>query len=493
MSKIPITSNENSSSDSSDRRSTKGGPRWPKNQPSEVFLNNTTVPVFPDISHMQMFLPTVQVGKTSKATTATTSANLIYPDEESSSSSFTTKLSSKQARTPVTVSIVDNFLNAMATDPSLIKLSATAKTHINALLQEIQAFHNNTLLRTREECLQQQGLSENYKPIVNTTSTETQTTSMTRTSSHYTQTVNTQSTDTALHLPAALWETLTTISDKIDNISQKQHTYATAAASNRPQTIPETPKSTLVIRPPNTKQIPKITSQLQTLKPPPHVKISKFKTQQHSIELRTTTEPAKEELKTFLIKNLPEGIPVADKIPATSKLIFFNVPEDLEEADLQHAIATRLGSSLPETPVLILKKTAAKRESSENWTVQLPRSLAVHLLSYNYILHGFRKIYFRRHIFVRRCTKCQMLDDHNATVCPNRLFCSLCSGNHHYTTCQANQHQLRCINCVQHNERNVNDKPLDTQHSTNSGTCPTFQRHLSKHIEASKAQYSYSN
>lgn len=84
-----------------------------------------------------------------------------------------------------------------------------------------------------------------------------------------------------------------------------------------------------------TENISKISSQIQKLQSPKGVLITKFRIINNSrIELRTQSEPAKNELKIFLTTRLPENQPIEDKLPLTTKIILFNVPLQTTQTDV---------------------------------------------------------------------------------------------------------------------------------------------------------------
>jgi hypothetical protein len=278
----------------------------------------------------------------------------------------------------------------------------------------------------------------------------------------------------------SLLQRLDSISKKLDDLTKQQPTYASITASKSQST--ENPKSTIVIKPINLQQIPKLASTLQSLKPPKGITLTKLSVQHNAIELRTSTEPAKESLKEFLKNNLPGEVPIKDKSPTSTKIILFNVPEDTTEEDLQLALNAKLGTQHNTINVTLLKRVAARREGCETWTAQLARRPALMLLNSTYILLGMRKVYYRRYVTLRRCTKCQLLGQHSASSCQSTQdHCSLCGNFHHHTECSAVK--LHCINCYDYNKKaGPDEEKVDTEHSTASNSCPTYKYYLNKLI-----------
>lgn len=347
----------------------------------------------------------------------------------------------KHIRSPVEHSLTSNFKNALVTDTTLRKISQKAQQLILALLEDIEEEH----FRALESC-------KVNNPI--------------------------------LHSPETsfLMQKIDSLSNKIELLSSRPPSFADVVS------FPplEAPKSTLVIKPTNPQLIPKLASQLQQLKPPKDIQLTKLKVLQNSIELRTSSEPAKETLKKFLSENISPENQVEDKTPITSKIIFFNVPEDLKEEDLVEYIKIKLNQdkSLP-LRISLIKRIGARKEKFEHWTVLLPKKTAQQLLQSNYVLHGFYKIFYKRHIFVKRCTHCQQLNHHSASSCQaKRPYCSTCGGRHNYNDCTAIA--LCCINCTDYNkqlQKTPNHDPAklcDTNHSAASSTCPQYRIYFDK-------------
>jgi hypothetical protein len=279
---------------------------------------------------------------------------------------------------------------------------------------------------------------------------------------------------------AHILDSIKSLSDKIDSITARQNSPAINASITSTSAPPqnyESPKSTLVIRPPNAQLLPSIASTLQSLKPPHNIKITKLKINSNKIELRTTTETDKNTLRDYLQNNLPKDLPIEDKNPSTTKIIFFDVPDTTLEEEFIQAIKTKLGISDDHSfSFTLIKKIMAKREGHEHWTALLTRRLALSLLPGRYILLGLRRVFFRRHVQVRRCTKCQGLNKHFASSCKAKShYCSECGGPHHFSNCTASI--PNCVNCADFNNtyRQDGGQVFDIHHSAASSACPYYR------------------
>lgn len=421
----------------------------------------------------------------------------LYPQEQEDTSFSFVSASEKTVRKPVKTSITSNFLNALATDMTLKRISLNARQTIKSLLEEIEKVHQSTLPNESLHSTDDQStIPLRTFALLGTKNASTQTDELnTKTNSEaQTEDPGNLQDPQELQLPPnpELISQLNIINTKLDALTtscQTSSTYATATSRNIPTVKNlfqnQAPRSTIVIRPPDPHQIGKIAENLQKLSPPEKIQITKLKVLPNTIELRTTTEPEKDSLKLFLQSKLPTDIPIEDKQTKVTKLIFFNVPEGLTSNQLDQAIKAKL--QFPPNAQLesdCIKTTAAKRDHHEHRTVTLPRKIAFALLQHNYILHGLHKIFFNRHIFIRRCTKCQQLNHHSAAQCTAKsYYCSLCGGQHHFTECTAKQEC--CINCEEFNE-NVKsrckgpDDPLLQQivplkHSAASNNCPSYK------------------
>lgn len=425
----------------------------------------------------------------------------------------------KQTRQQGKQKITSKFLNALVTEATLCRLSTAARQLIMNLLDEIEEEHTLALESIQNTSSTAKSSPIHPHPNAYTISKQSQTTEI-KTKTRETQTTietssqpplqncspQTDDHDQQLIMPdndnqpklSDLMSKLNQISNKIDNL-QPQPTYAKIASRlNTPSSITshtEAPKSTIIIKPTNLKEIPKLATRLQSLQPPPGITLTKMRIQQRSIELRTTTAPEKDSLKTFLHEQLPENTPIIDKSPALTKIIFFDVPDYFDEDDIAKSVKTKIGAG-PEFNIdlQLIKKVAARREGHENWTVQLPRRFATTLLHYNCVLGGMKKIFYRRHIFIKRCTKCQALNDHSASACTAQdPWCSQCGGKHNYTDCTAKQ--LNCTNCADHNKDilrkstgpNQPTNLTDTHHSAASSSCPSYRYYFN--LQKSRSNY----
>jgi len=85
------------------------------------------------------------------------------------------------------------------------------------------------------------------------------------------------------------------------------------------------------------------------------------------------------------------------------------------------------------------------------------------LLSKRTLYVGWKSCNLADHIFIKRCTKCNLIG-HSFSICTQDHFsCHKCNENHKARDCKANA--STCINCVNFNAKHKNKK-VSTDHSS---------------------------
>jgi hypothetical protein len=64
---------------------------------------------------------------------------------------------------------------------------------------------------------------------------------------------------------------------------------------------------------------------------------------------------------------------------------------------------------------------------------------------------------------------------HTSKTCQNKKVCIRCAGDHLANDCNAEENEIKCVNCCNFNKKGYQEK-MDENHKANSPTCESYQR-----------------
>jgi hypothetical protein len=372
--------------------------------------------------------------------------------------------------------ITFDFRNQITINPTFSKLSKSAKNLMFSLLKDIEEKH---LLRTK-------GIPINFSKF----SLETANIGINTEETSENQPSNSPvKNDIKLILERLnqMETKITANNELIQDIQKKTSTTAQTTDSNDPKSFAKIvanslQKNSLIIKPKQANETPRIFTQLQKITCPKNIKILNIRTDKDKIAIKTNNETEKNNLKDFLSNQpITSNATIEDKTPTRRRVIFYNIPDNITEENIKDIINENFSFTIDIEDIQLLFKLPGQNDK-EHWVFQMPRTIAIELTKNKYIQNGFQRLYLKKYLYIPRCTKCNVLNRHTAKNCSNKCYCSNCSENHHYTQC--NIKTLQCVNCVDYNKKlikaakNDSDPILehlrDINHSAASYICPTY-------------------
>lgn len=243
----------------------------------------------------------------------------------------------------------------------------------------------------------------------------------------------------------------------LDNVQKDAMSYSDAV---------KTPPLTLLIHPKESQTISDLKRNIDSIKTT--AKITKIYYGKTAIKIRCSTN----EDKNILEKELAEKfLNVKEAKPFIQKIIFYNIPDNLEDIEFSQHISKATNISNLAEIKFKSRIVSKKHEKFSHRVVEIPRKYSLELLRKGHFFIALQKFYVRKYISMRRCTKCQALD-HTTKCCtfPNFLCCYC--GFSHDNTINCRNKPPRCINCARSRLTNA------IQHPANSIKCPTFLNKL---------------
>lgn len=168
------------------------------------------------------------------------------------------------------------------------------------------------------------------------------------------------------------------------------------------------------------------------------------------------------------IENNPElnkNVRIKVTKPGIYRFIVFNVPVDLQEAELIQEI--KLNGNLEDKKVELVS-TFLDRKGNKNAVIDTDFEAAQYLLQNKKLLIDMIRLRVEKYINIKRCFRCQRFG-HLATNCNREFACSKCGESHDSRQC--NSKEEKCANCKA------------TDHSASSKVCPSYLEYKDKHIE----------
>lgn len=267
------------------------------------------------------------------------------------------------------------------------------------------------------------------------------------------------------------------LSKKVNDM-QNSHVPSTNGQVLSYASVAKAPKSTLVVKPTPENDSTALLGKLKSLKCPEGAKVRKVKVLPGRLEVRCDSERDKDKLQNFLGENLKEAV-VEDKRPYMQKIMLLNVSDEIDEDTLKEALKVA-----PSDPQLKVSHTLRSRhEGKSHWIFQTSRKNAQMILNQGFLQVGFIRVRAKRYIYVHRCKKCQMINDHHTSKCSYKQYCPKCGGNHDANDCKAQKHS--CINCRSYNraqqdiskagKSNHQAQKYATDHAADASTCPMYR------------------
>ena len=156
-------------------------------------------------------------------------------------------------------------------------------------------------------------------------------------------------------------------------------------------------------------------------------------------------------------------------------VIIFNVPEEMTMKNVVEAIKTQ-NSELKEFEKELQPKFSFEdRRKNKNIVLEIS-SGARKLILGRKLKIGWNMYNWDDYVRVSRCFKCCKYN-HRAQDCTGSQACPNCSENHALKDCKAKKEDYKCINRVNYNKHNNEDK-VNENHSARDSYCPCHQTAL---------------
>lgn len=211
---------------------------------------------------------------------------------------------------------------------------------------------------------------------------------------------------------------------------------------------------------------------------PTEVTLRNVRTRPNYLELTAANQQQSEILKSHVKDHFPD-LKVEDKRIPSTRLVFHNASQYTE--DQFHKVLLDHGFEKEE--IRFVTSLKSKNTDFDHWVIDLPKSKTHQILLKNYnpsrpsfILIGLRRLYFKLHVRLQRCRKCQGLD-HTTAHCTNTEYCANCGGEHEDRECKERSY---CVNCADFNTLvNISDEAFrNPYHPASSSDCPTYRAKL---------------
>lgn len=223
-------------------------------------------------------------------------------------------------------------------------------------------------------------------------------------------------------------------------------------------------------------------------------KIEKVQPIRNGIKIQMKTAEEAERLKKHISQDQEAQSTIRIQHAGIKKkrIIIFNVPEQVEDEDVQKKLWSILQlhriQDLREDVIQPLRAIRTRNEV-RHIPLTMPETLANQLLKMKTVTFGFQDCRIQQYVTIQRCYKCLQYD-HFARECKeNNDHCSLCGGTHNFKDCKSRRRS--CKLCMQHNEalRRDGKAPLPIDHAVNSPNCTVYRNLLQiRQIEAEQGR-----
>lgn len=215
--------------------------------------------------------------------------------------------------------------------------------------------------------------------------------------------------------------------------------------------------------------------------------------------LTCRNDEEEEKLRARLTENesLTEKLAFNQIRPRMIKMIIFGVPKDeITDDRKEHHAEELLRAALikalhiDNVTFKLHKVMTTKKGDAFNIVFELPQREA-NFLEDSKFSFACSRCTIRRYITTPRCYTCQKLG-HMSKDCTGVLTCAKCARQHDTKDCLGDR--KRCVNCYdKHRNGSDSDNPINFEHFSFDGCCPSYRKYQSEIFEKQRQQTSKSH
>lgn len=184
-----------------------------------------------------------------------------------------------------------------------------------------------------------------------------------------------------------------------------------------------------------------------------------------------------DKLKSNLHEKIGDRYKINEATKYKPRLKIKNVEEDTLDDKNSFLNDLIIRNNLPCQPSDIKIVFMQIRKQPANVIIEVSPSIRKLILNCGYLFVGWKKCGVEDHYSVTRCYKCSKYN-HLKEQCDSELACPVCAGHHELKNCQADF--KKCINCLDYNNRNKTNIPVD--HMAKDTSCHVYKLMLDRII-----------
>lgn len=187
------------------------------------------------------------------------------------------------------------------------------------------------------------------------------------------------------------------------------------------------------------------------------------------VMIETSSKEEIERLTTAINEKCSEHLEA--KIPKLwdPSLVVYNIPEEVTLDNAEEIIISQNPGLELKTGDLKPKFIMTNRKNLRNLVVTVNSQIRKQLL-HTKLKIGWLICYAEDYVKVNRCYKCCRYF-HKARDCRGEETCVRCAGNHNSKDCTVHDNEMRCVNCINYNKYNKQEK-INENHSAFDRDCP---------------------
>jgi len=196
------------------------------------------------------------------------------------------------------------------------------------------------------------------------------------------------------------------------------------------------------------------------------------------IQIETGSEEEINSLSTEISAKLGERLEIKKHTLRKPRIIIYNVTEEITTENVAAIIKAQNPEINANGEDIIAKFRYTNKKGRYNLVMEVGPRTRLQILQ-NKLKIGWEICNVADYLTPTRCFKCCRYN-HKSNECRGEETCPHCAGKHKMKECTANAREQKCINCINYNRHNKNDK-INENHSALSRDCPSLKAVLTRY------------